>query len=638
MRHKALEKGLIGQMNQQRSSRAADSHAPFQARIASVALITTVAVLLAACATFMIQQWAVSRQETQATNAALNVVVARIGGPALASGDADAAHRVVGAVIDAPGVRSASLIDNDGRILSTQSDPASATREEHTVRTPVVLDGRQVGVLVTTVESPTLASLAPRYAALTFALFFGAAGIAMFVATTLARRVIQPVNRLSEAMEEVAESGQFTPVAEDADDGLFRSLAQSFNQLLTKLDANDRDLRRTLSELVEARDQANAANVLKSQFLANMSHEIRTPLNGVLAMADVMARDDLGPRQRERLGVIRESGELLLAVINDVLDLSKIEAGRLDLSEQDFSLSDMAEGVSSVFSVLAGDKGLRFALTVDADAAGWWRGDPDRLRQILSNLLSNAVKFTVEGAVTARFSLSATGLRLTVSDTGIGIAHDKLPTLFEKFIQADNSTTRRFGGTGLGLAICRELAQLMGGAITARSIEGEGSTFVVDLPLPRAAPPAIEVAEGPAADDAEQRQMRILAAEDNLTNQKVLQAVMEPLQVDLHIVPDGREAVAAWRSGGFDLILMDIQMPIMDGVEAARAIRSAEASEGLPKTPILALTANALVHQVEAYLAAGMDGHVSKPIELRRLYDAIERAVADAAAARSEAA
>jgi signal transduction histidine kinase/AmiR/NasT family two-component response regulator len=626
-------------MSQKTDTSQTLSHAPFQARIASVALVTTVAVLVAACVTFMLQQWAVSRQETRVVNAAMNVVVAEIAAPAVARGDEARARSAVESMIDAPGIRSASLIDSRGRILAVHRDPASGGGRELTIRTPVMLDGKAVGALITTVESPRLSALLPRYLALTFALFFGAAGIATFVANTLARRVIQPVNRLSTAMGEVAESGRFTPVAEDADDDLFRSLAKSFNQLLTKLDANDRELRQTMGELVEARDMANAANVLKSQFLANMSHEIRTPLNGVLAMADVMARDDLDGRQRQRLGVIRESGELLLSVINDVLDLSKIEAGRLELAEHDFSLDEAAETAVSAFSVMAAQKGLRFGMTVDPEVAGWWRGDSDRIRQILSNLLSNAVKFTAEGAVAARFSRSPSGgLRLTVSDTGIGIAGDKLPTLFEKFIQADNSTTRRFGGTGLGLAICRELTQLMGGAVFARSIEGEGSTFTVDLPLHRAAMPAEQAAPVSALDALEERKLRILAAEDNATNQKVLQAVMEPLDVHLHIVPDGKQAVEAWREGGFDLILMDVQMPVMDGVEAARAIRAAEAAQGGARIPILALTANALVHQVESYMAAGMDGHVSKPIELTRLYEAIETALANAAVARAEAA
>ena len=626
-------------MSQQTDTSQTSSHAPFQARVASVALITTVAVLLAACGTFMLQQWAVSRQETRANSAAMNAVVAGIAAPAMVLGDEAEARRAVEALIAAPGVRSASLVDTKGRILAVQRAPGGAVGAETTVRTPVVLAGKPVGTLITAVATPQLSSLLPRYLALTFALFFGAAGIAVFVATTLARRVIQPVSRLSQAMGEVAESGRFTPVAEDADDDLFRSLAKSFNQLLGKLDANDRELRLAMAELVDARDLANAANVLKSQFLANMSHEIRTPLNGVLAMADVMARGELDVRQRERLGVIRESGELLLSVINDVLDLSKIEAGRLELAELDFSLDEVAESVASAFSVLAAQKTLRFGMSVDPETRGWWRGDSDRIRQIFSNLLSNAVKFTVEGAVAARFSTSPTGgLRLTVSDTGIGIANDKLPTLFEKFIQADNSTTRRFGGTGLGLAICRELTQLMGGVIVARSIEGEGSTFTVDLPLPRAVAPMEATAPESSLEALEERKLRILAAEDNLTNQKVLRAVMEPLDVELHIVSDGKQAVEAWRDGGFDLILMDVQMPVMDGVEAARTIRAAEVADSAPRIPILALTANALTHQVESYLAAGMDGHVSKPIELKRLYDAIETTLTNAAAARAEAA
>jgi CheY-like chemotaxis protein len=213
-----------------------------------------------------------------------------------------------------------------------------------------------------------------------------------------------------------------------------------------------------------------------------------------------------------------------------------------------------------------------------------------------------------------------------VADTGIGIASDHLPGLFEKFVQADNSTTRRFGGTGLGLSICRELARLMGGRITARSVRGEGSTFVVELPLPRAESGAIPVAVGESAP-AEERALRVLAAEDNLTNQKVLRAVLEPLDIDLEIAPDGAAAIDAWRSGRFDLILMDIQMPIMDGVEATQIIRAEEKRSGLARIPILALTANAMTFQVEQYLQAGMDGHISKPIELQRLYSAIEQAL-----------
>ncbi|MHB8531029.1 MAG: ATP-binding protein, partial [Caulobacteraceae bacterium] len=421
------------------------------------------------------------------------------------------------------------------------------------------------------------------------------------------------------------------------DDDVFHRLTESFNDLLAKLDANNRDLHRAMGELVEARDAADAANVAKSRFLANMSHEIRTPLNGVLAMAEVMARGDLAETQRQRLAVVRQSGEQLLSVLNDVLDLSKIEAGKLELEIHDFELGPIAQSAREGFAAVAAGKNLTFRVEVDASAAGAWRGDGDRLRQILSNLVSNALKFTQEGEVMARFEAAdAGGLRLSVADTGIGISEATMPLLFEKFTQADNSTTRRYGGTGLGLAICRELAQLMGGSISAISQEGRGSTFFAELPFERAithAPAAPASAE--PSEEIGQRRVKLLAAEDNLVNQTVLKAIVEPMDVDLSMVADGRAAVEAWRRDDFDLILMDIQMPVMDGIAATRIIRAAEAAEGRPRTPIIALTANALVHQIEEYLEAGMDGHVAKPIEIAKLYGALNRALTPASDAQA---
>jgi signal transduction histidine kinase/ActR/RegA family two-component response regulator len=604
-------------------------HAPFQARIASVALVTTLAVLLVACASFLFQQWTVARQQTATTQAVLVQIMAGVAAPSLARGDLTGARAAVEAAAEPGSVVSAQLIDAKGRVVASKTDDAPK-EGVRILAEPVVFENRQIGEIRLGVVDPSLAKMLPRFLALTMALFFGAAGAALFLSRGLARRITAPVDRLSQAMEEVALSGKFKQVEEKTtDDGLFQSLARSFNQLLAKLEANDRSLRETMGALVTARDQADTANVAKSQFLANMSHEIRTPLNGVLAMADVMSRGELDDRQRERLGVIRESGELLLAVLNDVLDLSKIEAGKLELTPADFNLSDLADACRKVYGVMAQEKGLRFDLTIEADAAVAWTGDRDRMRQIVGNLLSNAIKFTVEGAVAARFSLSPSGaLRLTVADTGIGIASDKLPTLFDKFVQADNSTTRQFGGTGLGLAICRELAQLMGGQIIARSAPGEGSTFTVDLPLARGVEVLPDVLAAGEAEENGGRPLRILAAEDNLTNQKVLRAVLCPLDIHLTITADGAAAVEAWRTGGFDLILMDIQMPVMDGVEATQAIRAEERQRRAPRIPILALTANAMTYQVEQYLAVGMDGHVSKPIELQRLYVAIENALA----------
>jgi len=608
---------------------APTSHAPFQARIASVALVTTMAVLLVACASFLFQQWTVAQQQTLANQQILAGIIADVAAPAMAKGEADNARAAVAATAQPVSVVSARLTDLRGNVVASLQQDAVGQDVTSIVK-PVVYKGKKVGELTVGVVAPRISRLLPRFLALTMALFFGAAGAALFLSRGLARRITAPVDRLSRAMESVAASGRFTPVAEQTtDDDLFRSLARSFNKLIVKLGDNDRDLRQAMSALVAARDQADSANIAKSQFLANMSHEIRTPLNGVLAMADIMSRDSLDDRQRDRLGVIRESGELLLAVLNDVLDLSKIEAGKLELSIGDFDLTDLADACRKSFGALAQDCGLEFELTIDPEVDGIWRGDRDRLRQILGNLLSNAMKFTVEGAVTTRFRPGpAGGLRLTVADTGVGIAADKLPGLFDKFVQADNSTTRRFGGTGLGLAICRELAQLMGGDIVARSVEGEGSIFTVDLPLPRGEARAATVAKAIAEDAEGARPLRILAAEDNLTNQKVLRAVLDPLDIDLHMTADGQAAVDAWRSGAYDLILMDIQMPVMDGVAATELIRAEERSQGLRRVPILALTANAMTYQVDQYMQAGMDGHVSKPIELQRLYSAIEDVLA----------
>jgi CheY-like chemotaxis protein/anti-sigma regulatory factor (Ser/Thr protein kinase) len=280
---------------------------------------------------------------------------------------------------------------------------------------------------------------------------------------------------------------------------------------------------------------------------------------------------------------------------------------------------------------MAAGKNLSFSFEIAEDAKGWWRGDSDRLRQIVGNLLSNAVKFTPQGAVSVCVDTNpeTQALRLVVKDTGVGIAPEKLPALFEKFTQADNSATRRFGGTGLGLAICRELTQMMGGSIHVESVEGQGSTFTVELPLGRGEASGAE-AEA-ATDNSYDRNLRLLAAEDNPTNQQVLAAVMESLGIDIDIVADGKQAVDAWKVGGYDLVLMDIQMPIMDGIDAAREIRAVEAAEKRKRTPIVALTANALTYQVDEYMAAGMDGHVAKPIEIAKLYEAISAALNAAA-------
>jgi CheY-like chemotaxis protein len=352
-----------------------------------------------------------------------------------------------------------------------------------------------------------------------------------------------------------------------------------------------------------------------------MSHEIRTPLNGVLGMADAMAREPLPAAQLERLQVIRSSGRALLGLLNQVLDLSKIEAGRLELEEGALDLHKVLCDLAAGYEPVCRDKGLSFQLDIRPELAGAWRADPMRVRQILTNLISNAVKFTDKGSVVVTAREEGSQVVVEVVDSGCGIPMDRLGSVFDSFAQADVSTTRRYGGTGLGLAIARQLAELMGGTLTVVSAVGEGSTFTLRLPLVRLDSDA--AAAPTRAQAAPDGQLRILAAEDHPTNQTVLRTLLSQLGLDVHIVPDGAQAVEAWKAGEWDVILMDIQMPVMDGPTATREIRELERVLGRRRTPIVALTANALSHQTSAYLAGGMDGVVTKPIEAASLIEAL---------------
>jgi signal transduction histidine kinase/CheY-like chemotaxis protein len=419
------------------------------------------------------------------------------------------------------------------------------------------------------------------------------------------------------------------------------ALTARIRAIFRELAANDGALDRTMEDLVRARDQAAAASVAKSRFLANMSHEIRTPLNGILGMTQVMARDELSDGQRQRLDVVRDSGQTLLSVLNDILDISKIEAGKLEMDNHEFDVAEAVYTVCNAFAGIADQKDVAFRIEVEPELRGLWFGDGTRLRQVIANLVSNAVKFTSQGEVSITATRSGTQkVRFVVADSGIGIPAESLGDLFQKFSQVDASTTRRFGGTGLGLAISRELVELMGGWMTVASEEGKGSTFTFELPLEyrSAEPPKPHLAESLEPLDAEGRRACILAAEDNPTNQLILKSLLEPFGVDLHLVVNGAQAVEAFGTTRFDLILMDVQMPEMNGVEATAAIRALEAERGLPAIPILALSANVMSHQVKEYLDAGMNGFIPKPIEAAKLFAAIDAALSAAEDAESVAA
>ena len=384
---------------------------------------------------------------------------------------------------------------------------------------------------------------------------------------------------------------------------------------------------RQARRLRAAQQRAEEASRTKSEFLANMSHEIRTPLNGVVSMADALARRELQPQEHEMVELIRSSSATLERLLSDILDSAKIEAGQVTLEHAAFDLGQAVGDVVALWRARAEEIGV--ALEVDFDPAlpGRVEGDAVRVRQVLTNLVSNALKFTSEGAV--RLTVApADGDRVSfrVSDTGVGFDAEQKARIFGRFQQADGSITRRYGGTGLGLAISSTLVELMGGELDCDSAPGEGAVFWFDIPLPHAESGAGAVVTEPEAD-VEDRPLRILLADDHPANRKVVEIILSASPMELVAVEEGRQAVEAFAQGGFDLVLMDMQMPVMDGLTATAAIRAMEKERGLSRTPILMLTANAMAEHVEAGRAAGADGHVAKPITMDTLFAAIEAAM-----------
>jgi signal transduction histidine kinase/CheY-like chemotaxis protein len=500
-----------------------------------------------------------------------------------------------------------------------------------TVREPIMLAGKPIGTII------IRTSLKPLYRSIfnflmTMLIILA---ITIMMAARLSSRLSElialPIALLAKGMQRITREGNYSITVSHAGTREIKELIEGFNTMIAQINERDRELARTVSKLRIAKEKADSSNRAKSRFLANMSHEIRTPLNGVLGMAELLQRTSLSPDQERYTRSILDSGKVLLAVINDILDSSRIEAGKMAIGHSPFDIAGTVREVVNVFQVEANQKGVALKTGI-AENVPMLLGDSDRIRQILFNLIGNALKFTSQGTV--RISLthravdsSRTEVRVEISDTGIGISKDQLKTIFSPFSQGDGSTTRIYGGSGLGLSIVHQLVTLMKGRIKVDSTLGRGSTFHVTIPFepaPADAVPADSLSPVIPAGSAP-NSPSILLVEDNPANQELAKEALEAIGCRVEVAANGEQAVQAVSRNSFDIVFMDCQMPVMDGYTAASRIREMEKKSGRNRIPVIAVTAHVLADNKEQCLQSGMDDYLQKPFSLNGLQACLER-------------